>query len=388
MIFRRGILSDTMSSDRIETAQKILRRRTAEGGVYPSFDDVAKRIAESRALVFYSGYDPTGDQIHIGHSVSLLLMKALARELGHSVIVLFGDFTARIGDPTGKESTRRTLTEEEIEQHMSTWDKQIAALFGDVPYSIKYNSEWLGGMTFSDVIKLSAKVTVQQMLARDMFQERIKNERPIYLNEFLYPLAQGYDSVAMRVDGEVGGSEQTFNMLVGREFSKELIGKDKMVLSTPLILNSKTGKKMSKSEGELIALTDSPQEIRRKILDVDDGVVRSMFELCTETDQHWIDEHASDDPRQLKEELAAELIRMYHGADAVQSATTATEITATGALDSVLKESGLAASMSAAKKLIDQHGVLVNGVIADRWDLEIKRGDELRVGKGKFVRVV
>ncbi len=377
-----------MTPDRIEIAKKILRRRTTEGGVYPSLDDVVKRIAGTNQLVFYSGYDPTGEHIHIGHSVSLLLMKALARELGHSVIVLFGDFTARIGDPTGKESTRRTLTEEEIEQHMSTWDKQIATLFGGVPYSIQHNSAWLAGMSFADVIKLSAKVTVQQMLARDMFQERIKHERPIYLNEFLYPLAQGYDSVAMRVDGEVGGSEQTFNMLVGREFSRELIGKDKMVLATPLILNSKTGKKMSKSEGELIALADSPQEIRRKILDVDDGVVRSIFELCTEKDQTWINEHAADDPRQLKEELAAELIRMYHGTEAVQSATEAVAITATGSLDVVLKESGLAVSMSAAKKLIDQHGVLVNGVVADRWDLEVKRGDELRIGKGKFVKVV
>lgn len=377
-----------MTSDRLEIARTILARRTAEGGVYPSLEEVATRIAQSRELVFYSGYDPTGDQIHIGHSVSLLLMKALARDLGHSVIVLFGDFTARIGDPTGKESTRKTLTEEEIEQHMSTWDKQIAALFGDVPYTIQHNSDWLAGMTFSDVIKLSARVTVQQMLARDMFQERIKKERPIYLNEFLYPLAQGYDSVAMRVDGEVGGSEQTFNMLVGREFSKELIGKDKMVLATPLIINSKTGKKMSKSEGELIALTDPPQEIRRKVLDVDDGVVRSMFELCTEKDQAWIDAHAADDPRQFKEALAAELIRMYHGEQAVGAATSATEITATGPLDAVLKESGLAASMSAAKKLIDQHGVLVNGAVADRWDIEIKQGDEIKVGKGKFVKVI
>ncbi len=306
-----------MSSDRTEVAKTLLKRRTIPSGAYPSLDEVVERIAGPGPLLFYAGYDPTGDHIHIGHSVSLLLLKALARDLGHSVIVLFGDFTARIGDPTEKESARKVLGEEEINEHMSTWDKQIATLFGDVPYAIKYNSEWLASMSFADVIKLSAKVTVQQMLARDMFQERLKKERPIYLNEFLYPLAQGYDSVAMRVDGEVGGSEQTFNMLVGREFSKELLGKDKMVLATPLIVDPKTGKKMSKSEGELIALTDSPQEIRRKILDLDDDLTRTVFELCTEKEQTWIDEHATDDPRQFKELLAAELIRMYHGEGAV-----------------------------------------------------------------------
>jgi tyrosyl-tRNA synthetase len=376
-----------MTSEREQVARAIVKRRIAEGGAYPSPDELIRRISEPEQLLFYSGYDPTGEHIHIGHSVSLLLMKALARDLGHSIIVLFGDFTARIGDPTGKESARKVLTEEEINEHMSTWDKQIATLFGDVPYTIKYNSEWLAGMTFADVIKLSSKVTVQQMLARDMFQERLKKERPIHLNEFLYPLAQGYDSVAMRVDGEVGGSEQTFNMLVGREFSKELLGKDKLVLATPLIINSKTGKKMSKSEGELIALTDSPQEIRRKILDVDDGVVRSMFELCTEVSDERIQELEKLGPREFKEDLAAELIRMYHGDGAVTEATQAVEISITGALDNVLKESGLATSMSAAKKLIDQRGVSVNGEIADRWDIEIKKGDEIKVGKGKFLKV-
>ncbi len=381
-----------MILNRTEVARTILHRRTAEGGVYPSLDDGIRRIAEPGQLLFYGGYDPTGDAIHIGHSVSLLLMKALARDLGHEVIILFGDFTARIGDPTEKESVRKVLSEEEINDNMSTWDKQIATLFGDVPYTIKYNSEWLAGMSFADVIKLSAKVTVQQMLARDMFQDRIKKERPIYLNEFLYPLAQGYDSVAMRVDGEVGGSEQTFNMLVGREFSKEILGKDKLVFATPLIINSKTGKKMSKSEGELIALTDSPQEIRRKILDVDDGLIKSMFELCTEKEQEWIDQRqaavdAGENPRQFKEELAAELIRMYHGEEAVEGAHKAIEISITGPLGQVLKESGLARSMTEAKTLISQGATGVNGETQKDWDYEVKKGDEIKVGKGKFIKV-
>lgn len=373
-----------MAPSRTDIAAAILARRTAPNGVYPSIEDVTRRLADPQQLVFYSGYDPTGPFIHIGHSVSLLLMKALARDLGHSVIVLFGDFTARIGDPTGKESARRMLSEEEISENVLTWDQQIAALFGDVPYTIKRNSEWLDAMTFTDVIKLSATVTVQQLLARDMFQERMKQSRPIYLNEFLYPLAQGYDSVAMRVDGEVGGLEQTFNMLVGREFERELLGKDKMVLGTPLIVDAKTGIKMSKSEGELIALTDSPQEIRRKILAQDDSVIETMFRLCTEVPEEKI--HTAD-PRQAKEELAAELIRMYHGEGAVAQAEQAISITATGALASVLKESGLAKSMSDAKTLISQGAVSVNGEVKKEWDYDVKKGDEIKVGKGKFVKV-
>ncbi|HUO75910.1 MAG TPA: tyrosine--tRNA ligase [Candidatus Paceibacterota bacterium] len=373
-----------MALSRQEIATAILQRRTAEHGVFPSREDTIHRLADEQRLIFYSGYDPTGPNIHIGHSVSLLLMKALARDLGHEIIVLFGDFTARIGDPTGKEAARRMLTEDEIEENVRTWDTQIATLFGDVPYTIRRNSEWLDSMTFADVIKLSATVTVQQMLARDMFQERLKQSKPIHLNEFLYPLAQGYDSVAMRVDGEVGGNDQIFNMLVGREFERELLGKEKIVLGTPLIVDAKSGKKMSKSEGELIAVDDSPQEIRRKILAQDDSMIETMFRLCTEVPEETID---VSDPRRAKEELAAELIRMYHGEEAVSEASEAVAITVTGQLDEVLKEAGLARSMTEAKTLISQGAISVNGEVQKKWDHEVKKGDEIKVGKGRRVKV-
>jgi tyrosyl-tRNA synthetase len=375
-----------MTSDREKTAKAILNRRTMEGGLFPSAQEVLKRLSDTGKLRLYCGYDPTGD-IHIGHLVSLLLLKALARDLGHEAVVLFGDFTARIGDPTGKESVRRVLSEEEIDANMSGWDGQVAKIFGDTPYTIKHNSDWLGSMTFGDVIKLSAKVTVQQMLARDMFQSRLKNDRPIHLNEFLYPLAQGYDSVAMQVDGEVGGSEQTFNMLVGREFSKEILGKDKIVLTTPLIINAKTGKKMSKSEGEIIAVSDLPQEIRRKVLDLDDGVTTSIFKLCTEKPQEWLDEHFDDDPRELKEELAAELIRMCYGSEAVEEAKEAVEVGPAGPILEVLKAAGAASTATAAKTLITQKSVHLNGKQVDRWDISVNGGDVLKVGKGKLFKV-
>lgn len=390
----------TMTSDRIEIAKKILQRRTVEGGRYPSLEDTVNRISGSDKLLFYAGYDPTNDNLHIGNTVSLLLLKSLSRDLGHSVIILFGDFTARIGDPTGKESVRRVLSEDEIAEHMATWDKQIAKLFGDVPYTIKHNNEWLSIMSFADVIKLSAKVTVQQMMARDMFQERLKKERPIYLNEFLYPLAQGYDSVAMRVDGEVGGSDQIFNMLVGRELSKDLIGKDKLVLATPLLIDASSGKKMSKSEGSLIALTDEPQTIREKVLNsIPDDMVRTVFELCTEKEQEWIDQNCPKDgkltdPREIKEKLSDELIRIYYGEDSIEPSRAPIEVEngiliTGGSMPIVLalKGFGIANSMSESKTLIKQGAVKVNDKIIDNWDYQIKSGDIIKVGKGKLFKV-
>lgn len=377
-----------MTSDRAEITERILRRRVSPDGVYPSREEVVKRLAANDHLALYAGYDPTGPDIHIGHSVSLLLMKELARDLGHSITVLFGDFTARIGDPSGRTTARKPLSEEEILGNLATWERQIAALFGDVPYTIRRNSEWLDPMTFADVIKLSSSVTVQQMLARDMFQERLKQDLPIYLHEFLYPLMQGYDSVAMRVDGEIGGNDQIFNMLVGREFEKKLLGKDKMVLAVPLIVNARTGRKMSKSEGELIAVSDSPQEIRRKILATDDGVTETLLRLCTEREEEWIEAHKTDDPRSLKEELAAELVRMYHGEAAVSEAASAEEVARSGPLDKVLKEAGIVASASEAKRLIEQGAVEVNGTTVTDWHHEVNRGDTLRIGKGKFVKIV
>ncbi len=381
-------MCDTMPMDRTEIARRMLTRRTAPNGVFPLPDTAIKQLAGASPLVFYAGYDPTGAHIHLGHSVSLLLLKSLARELGHTVIVLFGDFTARIGDPTGKASARKTLSPEEIEENVSTWDQQIATLFGDVPYTIRRNSEWLDTMTFGDVIRLSTRVTVQQMLAREMFQERIKQERPIYLNEFLYPLAQGYDSVAMRVDGEVGGNDQIFNMLVGRDLERELIGKEKLVLATPLLVDAATGKKMSKSEGELIALTDSPQEIRRKILAIDDGMTRTVFMLCTEVPEERITELGEGGAREFKEALASELVRMYHGEKAVAEAGQDVEAEISGlTLDKGLVVSGTAGTMSAAHNLIDQGATEIGGKVIKEWKHELRSGDRIRVGKGKFVKV-
>ena len=270
--------------------------RRAEA-VFPSLNQALTCFKKGKPLRIYWGIDPSRPEIHIGHTISLLWLKELAA-LGHKPILLIGDFTAQIGDPTGKDATRPALTEEQIRENMKTYLEQAEKIIPRENFDVEYNSKWLKPMSFEGVLKLASHLTVQQMIQRDMFQERLKQERPIYLHEFLYPLMQGFDSVALETDGELGGSDQTFNMLVGRSLERALIKKEKLVFTTPLLVNP-NGKKMSKSEGEIIALTDEPQEIRRKILLFPDGYIKTIFTLCTEKDIAWIEEQAKkQEPRQ------------------------------------------------------------------------------------------
>lgn len=378
------------TEERRRAVESLLARRVQN--VFPSREDVVRRLASSERLTIYWGIDPTGADVHIGHTVPLLVLRDLAK-LKHDTVVLIGDFTARIGDPTDKSATRVQLTTEQVQSNMATYLAQVGKIIPADAFRVAYNTEWLSTLTLEQTLTLMSMATVQQMIQRDMFQERLKHDKPIHLSEFLYPLMQGYDSVALRADGEIGGNDQTFNMLMGRDLERTLLEKDKFVLATYLLADTTTGRKMSKSEGELIALTDSPQEIRRKVLALDDAVTATVFRLCTDKPMEWIDEReratrSGENQRDFKEELAAELVRMYHGQEAVSEAAEAAPITATGPLDQVLKKSGLAASLSEAKRLIDQRGVLVNGQVAERWDAPIGRGDVIRVGKGKFAKVV
>ncbi len=374
---------------REEKAASALKRRVQN--LFPDEKSVLSRLAGDEKLTVYWGVDPTGTEIHLGHTVQLLLLKELAL-LGHDIVLLIGDFTARIGDPTGKNAVRTALTDDVVRQNMETYIEQVEKILPKGMFRVVYNSEWLATLTMEQVIRLAGMVTVQQMLQRDMFQERLKDEKPIHLNEFLYPLMQGYDSVALRTDGEVGGNDQTFNMLVGRELEKEILGKDKFVLATKLLVDAATGKKMSKSEGTLIALNDSPQEIRRKILAVDDAMVRTLFELCTEVSaediDRWQHEGASpENPRAAKEALAAELIRMYHGEGAIDLATKPVEISFSGPLDKGLVVSGAASTATAAHNLINGGAVRVNDTAVTEWKHALKEGDIVSVGKGKSFKV-
>jgi tyrosyl-tRNA synthetase len=375
--------------------------------VFPSKERVVEILMSGNKLSFYLGIDPTSPSLHLGHSIPLLLLKQLGK-LGHKIILLIGDFTAQIGDPTDKEATRKALTANEVKQNMKTYVTQAERILNEVGFEVKYNSKWLAKMNLGDVIELASKVTVQQMIARDMFQERIKNERPIYVHEFLYPLMQGYDSVAMKIDGEVGGNDQTFNMMVGRDLEKALLNKEKLVFTTRLLVDASTGKKISKSEGGMIAVNDSTEDVFGKTMhSILDEMIKTVFELCTEVPQSWIDERDKvrqngENPKIFKEELAYELVRMYHGEKAAEKAKEnfekvfsqgqlpdeIQEFKINGAMTivNVLQVSGMVVSASEAKRLIDQKAIEVNGKTVSDWGTRVEIGSTIKIGSHRFLK--
>ncbi len=386
------------------TIRKALGRRLEPAGIFPSKDDAVAAL-RARSLRVYLGIDPTGPDLHIGHTIPLLFLKQLSL-LGHMPVVVIGDFTARIGDPTDKTATRKAQTEEEVKNQMRTYLDQIHTILPKGSYELQYNSTWLSKIMFGDLLNLASYVTVQQMIKRDMFQERIKHEQPIGLHEFLYPLMQGYDSVAMKIDGEVGGNDQTFNMLVGRDLEQKILGKDKLVFATRLLVNSATGNKMSKTEGSLISITDSPADMFGKTMaHIPDEMIQSVFELCTEKDSEWISAHADDikkDPYQYKKELGREIVSMYHGEEAAAQAMEAFEkVFSQGELPQdmpelsvagqtildIMAEHNLADSRSEAKRLIEQKAVRVNSVVVTDWGQVVSKGDIIQVGPRKFAKV-
>src|SRR3989344_3353064 len=294
--------------------KELLERRLEN--VFPSKEEAVNKLKSGSRLRVYLGIDPTGPNLHLGHTIPILFLKQLLA-LGHVPVLVIGDFTARIGDPTGKETARKPLTEQEVKDNMKNYLSQVYKILPKGSFEVKYNSSWLSKMSFEDVVKLASHVTVQQMIAREMFQERIKSEKPIGVHEFMYPLMQGYDSVAIKIDGEVGGNDQTFNMLVGRDLEKKLLNKDKLVFASRLLVDAESGRKMSKTEGGLISLSDSAQDIYGKTMKtVPDEMIVTVFELCTEKDWVWIQDKKPDiknDPLIFKKELAFELTKMYHG---------------------------------------------------------------------------
>lgn len=367
---------------------ELLSRRLES--VFPSKEEAIKRLQEDKPVRVYLGIDPTGPDIHIGHTIPLLVLKQLA-ELEHKPILLIGDFTARIGDPTDKEATRTALTEEQVGNNMKHYLEQVYKILPKGSFEVEYNSKWLSKMNFEDLIKLASKVTVQQMIQRDMFQERIKSEKPIYLHEFLYPLMQGYDSVAMKIDAEVGGNDQTFNMLVGRDLEKEILGKDKLVFATRLLVDAQSGKKMSKSEGGFIAINDAPKDIFEKVQNtIPDEMIRTVFELCTEIELGGID--LSKNPIQLKEDLAFELVKMYHGEKKAEEAKREwrkeDEFAGAGMKLSEFVSKASGGSISSAKDLLAQNAVEVNSQSISDWNYEVKSGDIIKIGKKRPLNAV
>lgn len=308
---------------KINTDPKKIEEFLSRGvsALYPSKEFIRDLLLSGKQLSMYIGIDPTGPTLHIGHIISLMKLSEF-QKMGHKVIFLIGSFTGMIGDPTGKTTTRKQLTREEVLENCKKYKKQAEIFLnfeGENPVELRYNNEWHDKLSFKDVVELASNFTVSQMLERDMFQERIKNNQPISLHEFLYPLMQGYDSVAMDVDGEIGGNDQIFNMLCGRDLMKVLKNKEKFVIAMKL-LTDQTGKKMGKSEGNMISLIDSSKDMFGKIMSWTDGMIYSGFELCTKISDEKlknIDNRIKngENPRDLKLELAYEIVRIYFGDD-------------------------------------------------------------------------
>ena len=373
--------------------------------IYPKKEFLEARLSSGKQLTLYTGYDPTAPTLHIGHGITMLKLRQF-QDLGHKVIMLIGDFTGMIGDPTDKTSTRQKLTRKQVLENCKNYQKQAASILnfkGSNKVEVKFNSKWLAKMSFSDVIELSSHFTVQRLMERDMFQKRTQEEKPIYLHEFLYPLMQGYDSVAMDVDGEIGGNDQTFNMLAGRDLMKDLSNKEKFVLTTKLLVDS-TGKKMGKTEGNMVAFSDSPEDMFGKVMSWTDSMIGNGFRLCTTMPMNEIErlEKEIQNPRDLKIKLAYEIVKTFLGEKFAQKAQdnfiktfskkeTPDEIPELkpSAMDiiSVLVESKICKSKSEARQVIAQGGVKINDKKVEAIDEQVKSGDIVQKGSRFFVKI-
>jgi len=290
--------------------------------IYPSKDALKEKLLAGKKLRVYVGIDPTAEYVHLGHTTNFLILKRFHR-LGHKIIILVGDFTALIGDPSDKNAVRKRLTPREVKKNLKTYKNQIGKIFnfGDRknPIEFRFNSRWLSTLSFQDVVDLASNVTVQQMIERDNFKHRLADKKPLYVHEFLYPLMQGYDSVALDADVEIGGTDQTFNMLVGRTLLKTYKQKEKFVMTTTLLEDSVTGEKlMSKSLGTGIAVNEQPNDMFGKIMALPDRSIIQCFTDCTEVTSSEIREFAEKltsgtNPREVKLELARRIVSMYHG---------------------------------------------------------------------------
>ena len=374
-----------------------------------------ERSAQSgKPLRIKLGADPTAPDIHLGHTVVIRRLRAF-QELGHTVVFLIGDFTGLIGDPSGKSATRPQLSREEIAANAETYKAQIFKLLDPLKTEIRFNSEWMDKLGSAGFIRLASHITVRQILERDDFQKRLAEERPIALHELLYPLVQGYDSVALQADVELGGSDQKFNLLVGRNLQREYEQEAQVCIITPLLEGTDGAQKMSKSLGNYIGVNEAPAEMFGKVMSISDDLMWRYYELCTNLrPQEIADLRAAADskdrnPRDIKVELAKRIIADFHSqaeADAAEEefnrvfrnkqAPDEIEERSLAAgkwkLPRLLTETGLAASMAEARRLIEQGGVSIDGERLTRVDYEMDlsaggRSLLIQVGKRRFLRV-
>lgn len=381
--------------------------------IYPNKEAFKKVLMSGRKIKLYCGYDPTAKSLHIGNAISIKKLGEF-QKLGHEVIFLIGDFTGMIGDPTDKSAARKKLSREEALENSTNYQKQASSFLefnGENSAKVLYNSEWSDKLSFRDLIEISSNFTVQQMIQRDMFQQRLKEEKPIYFHEFLYPIAQGYDSVAMDVDLEVGGNDQTFNMLCGRDLMKAMKSKEKFVLTMKLLADE-TGKKMGKTEGNIINLDESSENMFGQIMAWSDGLIVSGFELCTNLSQEDVLQiketfkNPKNNPRDLKIKLAYEIVKIYHGEKKAEEAqenfintfqkkeipTEMEEIVANSGelLVDVLTQNKVLSSKGEWRRLVEGkaiHNLAENENIEDS-NFKVLKNLTLKIGKKRFIKIL
>ena len=391
-------------------ALRIIRRGTEEILLE---SELTERLKSGRRLRVKAGFDPTAPDLHLGHTVLINKLRQF-QDLGHEVLFLIGDFTGMIGDPTGKNTTRPPLSRDEVIENARTYETQIYKILDPEKTLVMFNSSWMSEMRASDLIQLAATHTVARMLERDDFAKRYKSGQPIAIHEFLYPLIQGYDSVAMRADVELGGTDQKFNLLAGRELQKINGQAPQVVITMPLLEGTDGVNKMSKSLGNYIGIDESPDEMFGKLMSISDTLMWRYFDLLSFEHpdkialmKRSVDEGAN--PRDIKFELAKEIVSRFHGGpkagqDAmlnfiarfqqreIPADISEIELASNGkglALPRLLKEAGLTASTSEAMRLIKQGGVRIDGEKAEDPALEIPIGESriFQVGKRKFMRI-
>lgn len=398
-------------TDRGRQIEEFLTRGVQQ--ILPIQEQLAAGLASGRTLKAYMGIDPTAPELHIGHVSQLRKMRRL-QLLGHEVTLLIGDFTGRIGDPTDKSATRVKLTPEQVAGNAATYKQQAAKIldFDDPvnPVRLRFNSEWLDPMTFADVLELASEMTVQRMLERDMFEKRISSQRPVYIHEFLYPLMQGWDSVQLGVDIELGGSDQIFNMMVGRDLVRRFLGKEKYVVAGTLLADP-GGKKIGKTEGNMVAVLDTAEAMYHKVMMWGDQIVPHALELCTTVPMQQVRELADalqrgdEDPVKAKMFLARQIVSELHSSQDAERAERAYLTLTSGALLAevaeanfapgtslidVLVRNEFAASRAAAKRLIEQRGVRLNDNVVTDHKSVFERSGIIQVGKRtqrSFLRV-
>ena len=373
-------------------------------------EKLEKAEKEGRQLTVKLGLDPSAPDIHLGHTVVLRKMKQL-QDLGHKVVILIGDFTGKIGDPTGKSATRKALTTEQVLENAQTYKEQIFKVLDPEKTEVRFNSEWLGELKFDEVVKLAATITVARMLEREDFKKRYENQQPISVHEFFYPLMQGYDSVALNADIELGGTDQRFNLLMGRSLQREFGQESQVVIMMPLLEGLDGVNKMSKSLGNYIGIDEAASVMYQKAMEIPDELIIKYYNLVTDVHPDEVAKvverlENGENPRNIKMELAREIVRLYHSEEDVlaaeerfksvfQKGQIPTDILTVEVskenldIAGVLVENKMVSSKSELRRLVNQGGVKVNQEkISNLQDVVAEGELVIQIGKKKFIKLI